>query len=125
MLVFVMVFAFCFQVLMWLMCLPREAIHWGLHCCNPLGNTLGRHICLIDLWPIPGVHQVAAAPLLWVGGVYCHSSSSSPTIQSIWWSIQYWRPCRVTQSLHLPYLAEKSLLFQVLYPPITHSTQNL
>ena len=65
----------------------------GLHLCNPLEFTHGRHMC--NLVMVIGPHLVCIEwllPLLpWVGGAFCYSFSCAPTI---WWGIQPWGLCR-------------------------------
>ena len=66
-------------------------------------------------------HQVCSEwllpPPLSVGGASCYSISCPSAIPSIWWGIQLWGlDKRVTQSLHLPYMVERGLLFQVEFP---------
>ena len=88
-LVSVMVFAFWFQVAMWLPCLSMGAQPLGLHHHNPSEFTLGRHICLqvmvcgpcqeCTLWlllPLPLVREAC----------FC-SPHCSPAIPAIWYSL--------------------------------------
>ena len=72
-------------------------------------------------WSMPGMHRVAAPSTTLVGGAFCYSVSCSPTIPSIWWGIQPWGSLqRVTQSLCLPYMMGRGLLFQVWCHQMTH-----
>ena len=57
-LVFVKVFAFCFEVPLWLSCSPMEAQPFGFASLQPLGVYPWQAYVSLDdgLWPIPGVH---------------------------------------------------------------------
>ena len=48
-LVFVMVYALCFQVPFWMPYSPMGFNHWGLHHCNPFELTYGRHKCNLSM----------------------------------------------------------------------------
>ena len=105
-----------------------ELNHWGLHHCNPLDLTHGRYMC--NLAMVIGPHQVCTEwllpSLLWVVGILLQLSQlSSSHSNHMVGHTALGALQRVTQSLHLPCMVGRGLLFQVWFHPITESTLNL
>ena len=100
---------------------------WGLYNCSPSKHTHGRHMSILVM--VIGPHQECVEwlllPLLWVGGVLCYLVSCPPAIPTICWGIQLWGLGRVTQSLKLPYMVGRGLLFQLWFHLMAQSALNL
>ena len=81
MLVSAMVFAFCFQVPMWLPCSPNWAQLLGFATLHPFGVYPQKAYAPPGdgQWPIPGVHQVAALNAL-SRGIFMLLIQLSPAI---------------------------------------------
>ena len=106
---------------------PWGLNHLGLHPCNPLEFTCGRHMCNLVMVIIP--HQVCTEwllpPLHWVGGSLLLLSllfPRHPIYMVGHTAFGDWQ--RVTRSLHLPYMVGRGL-FQLWFHPMTWLTLNL
>ena len=90
-LVSVLVSAFYFQVLCWMPYPPLGLNHWGVHQCNTLEFTCGRHVQPGDVHqPTQGIHRVAASSTTLNREEHYAAPCCSPAIPSIWWGIQLW-----------------------------------
>ena len=91
-LVSILVSAFYFQVLSWMLYSPMGAQPLGLAPLQPFGVYHDRHMCNLVMVIGPCLVCIEwLLPLLpWVGGAFCYSFCCSPTIPSIWWGIQPW-----------------------------------
>ena len=91
-----------------------RAYHWQAYVSSGVG-----------LWPMLGVHRVAAVQLLSVRGCllllkWLYSSHSINIVVHTALGIS-----RVTQSLHLPYMVGRDVVLQVGVHPMTQSSLNL
>ena len=105
---------------------PGGLKHWGLHSCNPLEFTHGRHICNPGdgHWPTPSMHRVAAPSTTLSRGsllLLCLLFSHYPIYMVGHTALGAWQS---HQSLHLPYMVEMGLLFQVWFHLMTQLTLN-
>ena len=126
-LVSVLVYAFCFQVPCWMLYSSIGAQLLGLHHCNPLELTHGRHMCSLTMVIDP--HQLCTEWLL----LHCLSrgnlllpnqlSSSHSNYMVGHTAFGAWQ--RVTQSLNLPWIVRRGLVFQVWFHLITQSALSL
>ena len=106
---------------------PWGLNQWGLYHCNCLEFTHGRHMC--HLVRVIGPHQVCtvAAPSTTLSRgslmLLCLLFPTHPDYMVGHTALGTWQ--RVTQSLCLPYMVGRGLLFQVWFHPMTWSTLNL
>ena len=126
-LVSILVYAFYFQVPSWIWYSPVGAQPLGFAPLQPFG---------VYPWQayvqpgdghrsMPGMHRLAAPSTTLSRGEPSATQCCSLTISSIWWGIQHWGLSRVTQSLCLPYMMGRDLLFQVWCHQMTSLTLNL
>ena len=123
-----MMFAFCFQVPIWLPSSTIGAKSQGFVTLQPFRvYPWQAYVHPGDgLWPMPGVQLVVTPPtaLSWRELHVTHSAVSSNSIYMVRdTTLGAWQ--KVYQSFCLPYMAERALLFQVVFHPITCSTASL
>ena len=92
--------------------------HWDVHHCHLLELTQGRNLSnlVMVISPCQEYTKWLLPPLLQVGGslLLLSQLSSSHSNYMVWYSaLGAWQ--RVTQSLCLPYMVERGLLFQVWF----------
>ena len=127
-LVSVLASAFCFQVLCWMHYSPSGAKLLGFVPLQSLGIYLWQaYVQPGDgHWPTPGMHRVAAPSTTLSRGSLMLLSLLFPShlIYMVGHTaLGAWQ--RVTQSLWLPYMMGRGLLFKVWFHPMTQSTLNL
>ena len=127
-LVSILVSALYIQVPSWMPYSPMGLHHWGLHYCNPLDITHGRHMCNLVMvigpclvyieWLLPST-TLSRESLLLLSQLF----SNYPIYMVGHTALAAQQ--RVTQSLCLPYLMGRGLLFQLQCHQMTQSTLNL
>ena len=113
-LVSVLVYAFWFQVQCWIPYSPIRAQPLGFPPLQPFGAYPWQaYVQPGDgHQPTLGMQRVATpSTALSHGGTSCYSISCPSAIPTIWWGIQLWGLGRVTQSLHIPCMVGRGLLF--------------
>ena len=128
-LMLVIMYAFCFQVPCWMPYSPMGGSNiWGLHHYNPLGLTHSRH--MYNLVMVISQHQDCTEwllpPLLCVRVnllLLNELSSNHSNYMMVHTALGAWQ--KVTQSLHLPCMEGRGLLFQIQFHQMTWLTLNL
>ena len=117
----VLKFSFHLQVLMLSKLSPMKTQLFRFTPLYTLELIHNRHMCLLVLLfsPIVGVHQVAASPLLQLGGASCSVSSA---VLAKWWKIQVGRESPGLFMFHTWWWG--ALPFQVWFHQVTHRTLN-
>ena len=127
-LISVLVSALYFQVPCWMAYSSQGAQPLGFAPLQPLGVDLWQaYVQPGDgHWPTPGMHRVATSSTTLSRGSLMLLSLLCPShlIYMVGHTaLGAWQ--RVTQSLHLPYMVGRGLLFQVWFHLMTQSTLNL
>ena len=127
-LVFVMVYAFCFKVPWWMLYSHMEAQPLWFALLQPFGAYPWQAYVKPDdgHWPTPGTHRVAAPSTALSRGRLLLLNQLSPSHSNYMvgnTALGTWQ--RVILSLHFPYMVGRGLPFYFWFHPMTHLILNL